>query len=94
MKAYKMLKAAAEQRATESLVESLQLIEADRPALVASRDYELLQSHNMIASSIIEVLIERQPALDAAIDVWCEDLDAPKQTMAAFVVGFMQEVTA
>jgi hypothetical protein len=48
----------------------------------------------MIASSVIEVLIERLPELDEAIDFWCEDLDAPKQTMAAFVVDFMQEVTA
>ncbi len=93
MKAYKMLKAAAEQRTTESLIESLRILEVDRPALVAARDYELLQSHNMVASSVIEVLIERLPELDEAIDFWCEDLDAPKQTMAAFVVDFMQEVT-
>jgi hypothetical protein len=94
MKAYKMLKAAAEQRATDTLVESLRILEIDRPALIASRDFELLQSHNMIASSIIEVLIERLPELDEAIDFWCDDLDAPEQTMAAFVVDFMQEVTA
>jgi hypothetical protein len=94
MKVYKLLKAAAAERATESLIESLRILEEDRPALIASRDYELLQSHNMIASSVIEVLIERLPELDEAIDFWCEDLDAPKQTMAAFVVDFMQEVTA
>jgi len=94
MKVYKLLKAAAAERSNESLIESLRILEEDRPALVAARDYELLQSHNMIASSVIEVLIDRLPELDEAIDFWCEDLDAPKQTMAGFVVDFMQEVTA
>ena len=94
MSTYSRLAAMAQPRTTDSLIESLLILEGNRATLKAALDYEMLRVHNEISCSIIEVLMERHPALSAAFDAWWDDLDAPEQTMGSFVIEFLQGVTA
>jgi hypothetical protein len=54
---------------------------------VNRRDIDEAQALNMVISATLEVVIERLPELDAALDVWCAEM-SDDRTMAQFVVDW------
>jgi hypothetical protein len=58
-----------------------------RTSAVNRRDIDEAQALNMVISATLEVVIERLPELDAALDVWCAEM-SDDRTMAQFVVDW------
>jgi tyrosine-protein phosphatase YwqE len=70
---------------TESLMLALEYGDEIRLTDHIRSDISNLQALNMSIACMIDVLVERDPALDAAIDVWCDNL-SDGRTMARFIV--------
>ena len=55
----------------------------------AAGDHETCQTYNMVNAATMEVLIDRDPALDAATLQWCDDLPDDR-AMAQFVIDYYE----
>jgi hypothetical protein len=91
--AYQTQKDLARGRQTHTLILTLNSLDADRGLAIDVEEWDLVRACNMVISAIIEVLMERMPELDAAIDEWCDDLDGPAadKTIAQFVFDWYRQ---
>ena len=92
-KPYDIIKDRAAQEETATLVDVLKMGEAALIAARAANDIDTCQTYNMVNAATMEVLIDRDPALDAATLQWCDDLPDDR-SMVQFVIDYYQEVTA
>ena len=92
-KPYDIIKDRAAQEETATLVDVLKMGEAALIAARAADDIDTCQTYNMVNAATMEVLIDRDPALDAATLQWCDDLPDDR-SMVQFVIDYYQEVTA
>ena len=72
---------------TGDLLAGLELARGYNKEARAAGDTNECQANRRVMISIIEVLVERVPELDAAIDVWCDGL-SDNRTMAQFVIDW------
>ena len=93
-----LLMKAADKQTSQVLIESIDRADAQREIMV--RDWRAgdteniveIQASNAAISAIIAVLVHRHPALDDAIDEWCEAMDVQDdRTMARFIVDAVMD---
>lgn len=85
--AYNEIVAKAQKETTTTLLLSLHAMADRRTASIARGDSDETQALNMLISGTEEVLIERFPELDNAIDIWCEQCD-DERSMAQFIIDW------
>lgn len=85
--AYDKIVAKAQKETTTTLLLSLHAMADRRTASIARGDSAETQALNMVISGTEQVLIDRFPELDAAIDVWCEECN-DERSMAQFIIDW------
>jgi hypothetical protein len=85
--AFNKVRANANLQTTATLCLALSAADQRRTSAVNRRDIDEAQALNMVISATLEVVIERLPELDAALDVWCAEM-SDDRTMAQFVVDW------
>ena len=85
--AYNKIVTKAKNETTTTLLLSLSAMDARRTAAVDRGDVDEVKALNMTISATSQVIIDRNPELDAAIDVWCEECD-DERSMAQFIIDW------
>lgn len=84
---YNKIVAKAQKETTATLLLSLHAMADRRTASIARGDSAETQALNMVINGTEEVLIERFPELDNAIDIWCEECN-DERSMAQFIIDW------
>lgn len=89
---YKWQKAIASAKSTELLLDTLRDGDVQLASAMYREDLDECQALRMVMAAVEEVLIERFPALNDALDMWCEEMP-DERTMAQFVVDYVTAVS-
>jgi len=89
-KPYDIIKDRAAQEETATLVDVLKMGEAALIAARAADDIDTCQTYNMVNAATMEVLFERDWALDAATLAWCEAM-SDDRSLAQFTIDYYTE---
>lgn len=84
---YKAVKANASKESTATLFLAISAANQRRTKALERNDLAETQALNMVISAMTEALTDRLPALDAAIDAWCDEL-GDGRTMAQFMIDW------
>jgi len=86
-KAFRVIKATASTQTTKAIYLAMWSAEEQRTNAIYRHDVEETQALNMVIAAWTEILTERLPELDTAIDRWCDEM-SDDRTMAQFIVDW------